>query len=357
MQGAVRVWQDNAIADGYGAMNPGAMVDRGGQLSFLNGKVPAFPNIQFWDYTKRIIDDQIGGALRAGENQKARTLTTLARNLRSELDQQVPAYASARQAWGGPSQYLASIEEGGNILQRSVNAEQLRADLADMTAAQREGYILGAVSKIVNQMRSDPAKLADYTKYLRSPEMRDKIAALMPTPEAADTWIRRLDYEVRSSELTNRGLGNSATYRRQAERQDADNLAADLMMGAVLHPAGFLQKNFIGRMAGRIRDTLRSRSDAILADTLVTPRSQSLQPTLQAAGAPRPSALPPSSAAAVYGDQALQRPRIDVGLPPYLRAKGGAVPPRHERKMGKIYNTPQGRARWYGKGWLKVDHA
>src|SRR4029077_19645592 len=75
MRKAVTTWRNQAIADGYGAMNPGAIVDRGGLLTFTNRQLPAFPNIQFWDYTKRMLDDQVSTAIRAGQNQKARTLT------------------------------------------------------------------------------------------------------------------------------------------------------------------------------------------------------------------------------------------------------------------------------------------
>ena len=303
MHGAVNIWQDNAIADGYGAMNPGAMVDRGGQLSFPGGQLPAFPNLQFWDYTKRIIDDQIGAAVRAGENAKARTLTTLVGMMRTELDRQVPTYAAARQAWGGPSQYITSIEEGGQILQRTLSAEQLRANLGEMTEAQREGYLIGAVSSIVQRMRSDPAKLADMTKYLRSPEMRDKITALMPTPEAAQSWLQRLDYEVGSSELTGQALKGSATYRRLAERQDADSLVGDLVMGAFSHgPTGLLRQALMA-IPKRVRDSLRSRSDALLADVLVNPQAD-IGPALQ--GAPTPSALPTAMRSAVTNPLAPQ---------------------------------------------------
>jgi hypothetical protein len=86
-------------------------------------------------------------------------------------------------------------------------------------------------------MGNDPAKLGDMTKYLRSPEMREKIAALMPTPEARAAWAKRLDFEVGSSELTGRALGNSATARRLAEQGDAGNIVGDLVMDAFMgHP-------------------------------------------------------------------------------------------------------------------------
>jgi hypothetical protein len=175
-----------------------------------------------------------------------------------------------------------------------------------MTEAQREGYLIGAVSSIVQRMRSDPARLPDMTKYLRSPEMRDKITALMPTPEAAQSWLQRLDYEVGSSELTGKALGGSATYRRLAERQDADSIMGDLVMGAFSHgPTGLLRQALMA-LPNKIRDSLRSRSDALLADILVNPRAD-VGPALQ--GAPAPSAGPTATRSALAQSSALSQPQ------------------------------------------------
>lgn len=287
MQGAVRVWQDNAIADGFGAMNPGAMVDRGGRLSFLNGRVPVFPNIQFWDYTKRIVDDQVGAALRAGEDQKARTLTRLSQTLRNELDQIVPEYRAARDAWAGPSAYLNAIEEGRSVLSRSMSSDEFAASFRRLSPSEQEGYRIGAVSSIVSKMGNDPAKLADLTKYLRAPEVREKIAAMMPTPEAAQAWQRRLNFEVRSSELTARTLGNSATARRLAEANDAKGIVGDLVLDALMQgPASVSTLRRVLTAGPRwLRDTLRSRTDRELANVLTNPlRSDDLPALLQRAG-------------------------------------------------------------------------
>jgi hypothetical protein len=269
MRGAVRVWRDVAVAEGYGGMNPGALVDRGGQLSFLNGRVPVFPNLQFWDYTKRIIDDQISTAVRAGQNQKVRTLTSLQNTLRNELDTQVPAYSQARAAWAGPARYLDAIEEGRNILSPRVAADEFAARVASLSTGEQEAIRIGAVSSIIGKMGTDAAKLGDMTKYLRSPEVRAKIAAIMPDEETAARFMQRLDFEVSASELTGRSLGNSATARRLAEGKDAESLTADLVMSALSGHARSVWSQFVGAIPGRIRDTLRSRSDARLADVLL----------------------------------------------------------------------------------------
>lgn len=271
MRGAVQAWRDQSIADGFGAMNPGALV-QGGVLRFQGGNVPVFPNLQFWDYTKRMLDDQVRTAINSGQGQKAQALTRITQSLREELDNLAPeSYRSARDAWAGPSRYLDAIEEGRNILQTRVSAEELSAALPQMSAAEREGFRLGAISAIVGKMGNDSAKLGDMTKYLRSPEVRSKIAAIMPDQEAAATWQRRLDYEVQASELTGRALGNSATARRLAERQDAENLAGDLVMDALTGTPQSFIRQVLGAGPKWIRDTMRSRADSLLADVLTNP--------------------------------------------------------------------------------------
>lgn len=273
MQGAVRTWQDNVIADGYGAVNPGAIVDRGGLISFPGGSVPAYPNIQFWDYTKRIIDNQIAAAARAGQNGKVRTLTRLNTQLRTALDAQAPSYRTAREAWSGPSEYMNAIEEGRNIL-GTGSAEELAAQWPQMTPAQQEAYRIGAVSAIRGKMGRDAAKFVSVDKYLRSPEMRAKVSTIMPTPEAAASWEQRLNHEVRSSELSHQALGNSATIRRQLQQQDAENMVGDLATSMLSHgmTMGLLRRSIM-TVPSHIRDAFRGRSDALLADMLTSPQS------------------------------------------------------------------------------------
>jgi hypothetical protein len=241
---------------------------------------PLMVQIDVW---KKVADDFIRENI--GTN-KARVAQAMRDRVVSVVDQFNPTYLSARNAWAGPSRYLDAIEEGRNILATRVSADELRAALANMGDVEREAFRIGAVSAIRAKMGSDPAKLADMTKYLRSPEVRAKIAALMPDADAAAQWMQRLDFEVRSSELTGRALGNSATARRLAEKQDADSLLVGLVADAFrgTSTVGLIER-LIGGTYRRARDTLRSRSDDMLADVLTDPNAPNLQRVLQRAGA------------------------------------------------------------------------
>jgi hypothetical protein len=192
--------------------------------------------------------------------------------LRGALDKQVPQYRAARDAWSGPTSYLDAVEAGRGILSRNESAEEMVANFKALSAADRRGYREAAVSSIIGKMSNDPAKLADMTKYLRSPAMRQKVAAIMPTPQAALAWQRRLDHEIKSSELTGRALGNSATARRLAEMDDASGVVGDLVLSAFsgAPPVGMMKQAIVGA-AKKIRDTLRSRVDREIAKIVTSP--------------------------------------------------------------------------------------
>lgn len=269
MRGAVSMWKDNAIADGYGAMNP-SQVDRGGQLTF--GKsVPVFPNLQFWDYTKRLVDQKLSVAKRQGATDTVRRLTVLSKSLRSELDKQVPQYAQARKLWSDPSSYLDALDTGRDILKRNESAEEMQANFNSLSEADKQGYREAAVSSILNSLSNNPAKLADLTRILRSDSMRKKITAIMPTPAAKAAWNRRLDFEVKSSELVGAGLKNSATARRLAQMQEGKDMVDDLVLGVARAATGSVKSEVLKAAVlgwGKIRDRLRSSTDTELTKLL-----------------------------------------------------------------------------------------
>jgi hypothetical protein len=178
----------------------------------------------------------------------------------------------------------------------------MAAQFSRLSEANQEAYRIGAASAIRAAMGNDAAKLADFTKYVRSPAMRAKIAAMMPNPQAADRWLASLDYEIKSSELTGLAMKGSPTARRLAQQADADSLAGDLVMAAITpHPSamGFLKK-MLEALPKKSLDTLRSRSDNILIDILTTPEG--------AARAPANLQIPSggSNPAIEYGARSLQ---------------------------------------------------
>lgn len=249
------------------------------------------PLMTLIDSWKKVADDMVLSAKQNGDRNTSRVITDLKNKVVGEVDAANPAYATARAAWAGPSSYLDAIEQGKSILNKKIGAEEWRANIAGMNASEREAARIGAISALRAQMGNDAAKLGDMTKYIRSPEAREKFSAIMPTKEAADSWNRRLNFEVGSSELTGRALKNSATARRLAEKDDVAGLAGDLVLEfATGGSGGGLLRRILSAAPTAVRDTLRSRSDKMLAETLTDPAAltnlQSILTRAQSASSP-----------------------------------------------------------------------
>jgi hypothetical protein len=300
----VRAW-DLATGTGWGkAILNGGPLKKNLQSEYGIKDISAAPLMVQIDAWKKAVDDVVGEAVRSGNKNQARIMTEMRDNVVDALDAANPAYKAARDAWSGPSRYIDAVEAGKTILSPKLGADELAANMAKMTEAEREAFRIGSVSSVISKMGNDPAKLGDMTKYLRSPEVRAKIAAIMPTPEAAAAWTKRLDFEVGASELTGKSLGNSATARRLAERQDAENIVGDLVMDAITgtHAVGLLQK-IVAAGPKWMRDTLRSKADKVLGDVLTNPNSTTVPKLTLAPPAP-PSIA--TNAAAINAANALE---------------------------------------------------
>jgi hypothetical protein len=264
----VKAW-DEATSTGWGkAILNSSTLRRNIQSQYGIEKIEDAPLMTVIDSWKKAADDLVGKNIRAGEKNVARTISETRDDVLDVVKQKNPAYAQALSAWAGKSQYLDAIEEGKTILGKNLSADELRADFAKLGDSEKEGYRIGAVSAVISKMRSDPANLPDLTKYLKSPEVRDKIAAIMPSKAAADAWKRRLDFEVKSSELVKQSLGNSSTARRQAAQDDAKALVGDMALHFVTGGTGGFWSVLKRQTLGRMQDTIRSRTDKEIAKRL-----------------------------------------------------------------------------------------
>ena len=224
-------------------------------------------------WKKNGVDDAITAAKKAGKNNTARVLTNMKNRVLAVVDEANPVYKEARDAWSDPSSYLDAIESGRGILNRNMSAEEMKGAFDALSAAEQEAFRTGAVSAILARIGNNTAKIPDVTTVLRSPEMREKIAAIMPTEEAAEEWAKRLEFEIESSELTRQALGNSATARRLAEQADAQGVVVDLAIDALMGSPGgaSVLSRFFTAGPRWARDTLRSKADNELGDLLTNP--------------------------------------------------------------------------------------
>lgn len=311
----------------------GKFIDLKDDGTFTAQSVPSTGDL---DFIKKTLDSKVGTLERGGDYSEARVIKGIRTKLVDMMDAASPTYRQARSSWAGPSQFIEQVENGRSILSRNISAEELAANLGKLNPSELEGYRIGAVSAIVNKMGNDPSKMADMTKFLRSKEMREKVAAMMPDEAARKRWGDMLDFEVGASGIAGRSLGNSATARRAAEMADADGVGGDLVLSAFAGtPIGSLFSQFITKAGRGLRDSLHARSDQAVADVLTQPGglSQAQQAAAKAMQPAPPSPLVSGASSVVAAQTAAERqarPTIHSLLPlaRELLAEGQADDPK-----------------------------
>lgn len=171
------------------------------------------PDVRQLDLTKRALDDMIGTAKRAGNNNEARILVGLKNDLVGMVDEAVPAYAQARNAYSGPSLVLEAMETGKGVFKNPVSPAELERTLAGMGASEREAFqqgARGAIADIMGTARNDAnAARAMFEKGYN----REKLAMLIGEDNAT-ALFNRLGNERTFMNSRNSVLGNSSTARR-----------------------------------------------------------------------------------------------------------------------------------------------
>jgi hypothetical protein len=276
MQRASRSGRDRAITQGYGAFNPGVTIENG-LVNFRRGHggQPTYPNLAFWDATKKELDDAASAAARAGRNGEAGIIGDLARSLRNELDAAVPSYAQAR---AGAAHFFGAqdaLEAGQNFVNRNMTATEARRALSQMTPTERQLFQDGFVSRFMETLNQIGDRRSILNKIADSPAAREKLEVALGRQRAAE-----LEAGLRVEGIMDlaRGAvqGNSTTARQLAELGLAGGaygfsggVSNPMDPGAVMNAAivyGALRgKNAINeRLSRRVAEMLVSQDPQVL---------------------------------------------------------------------------------------------
>jgi hypothetical protein len=211
--------KDRAITQGVGAMRQGVTVENG-MVNFTKGKtgVPTYPNLAFWDATKRELDDATNKAMRSGAKEEASTLTDLTKSLRKELDNLVPSYADAR---AGAAKFFGAdnaIEAGQNFVGASqkFGIPAVRRQLAKMSPNERQLFQDGYVSRLVETIEKTGDRRSVLNKIMQSPAAREEMNIALG-PARAKEVEGRLRIEGIMDLARPAVQGNSTTARQLVE--------------------------------------------------------------------------------------------------------------------------------------------
>lgn len=186
--------------------------EKDGSLSLKQGVTP---NLQFWDYVKRNLDDQINVLQRAGKKSAASDTVRLKNTLVGLLDRQVPSYQSAR---AGASAFFGAqdaISAGENFVGMKGNIIDAEAAWNKLSPQEQELFKVGFVSKL----RDSISKVSDRADVVRrifgSNDARERINLALGA-RGANQLDALLSVESLMDQ-SRKALGNSTTARQLTE--------------------------------------------------------------------------------------------------------------------------------------------
>jgi hypothetical protein len=178
--------------------------------------VPQYPNLQYWDSVKKELDSVANVAKRSGDNERYALASNLSKNLRGELDKQVPSYANAR---GVAAQYFGesnALEAGQKLAGKKVDPKQIIDVMSKMKPDEKELFQEGYASDWANRVISNISDTRDITKAMfNSPNERARALAVFGQA-GLDKMQARMTLETIMQGAKN-AMGNSTTAKQLIE--------------------------------------------------------------------------------------------------------------------------------------------
>lgn len=210
---------DDAVINGAPVVKNPFVNDQSGNLTLNQapGGGVAIPSLQFWDYVKRGLDDQIGSAYSGGQKSTGNALTQLKTKLLVELDNAAPTYAAARKSAFDTFNATDAYTAGTNSLQmmNAIKTSDMKASLAQMTPQQRQIFGVGQAAQMAQTALNAPER-RNVISMFNSPEMAQRIQ-LGQGPQRANEVEAFLRRESMMDMLRPAISGNSTTAKQASD--------------------------------------------------------------------------------------------------------------------------------------------
>ena len=173
-------------------------------------------------------------------------------------DEAVPVYAQAREAWAGPAAWQDAVEQGLKITNPNMTPAKLRQLWSGMTESERQGFRIGAVQRVMDQMGEQAADLPNMIKIVGRPNLLEKFKVIMPAGRG-EAFEQAVKTERQLAQTGIRARGGSRTEALRATEEDL--AVEDQVVDAM---ADLFQGDFRGTLARSLR--LPSRIKARLQE-------------------------------------------------------------------------------------------
>lgn len=214
-------------------------------------------DIDIIDATKQELDDQIGTAIRQGQNNKARDLVRLKNTMVDEADKVVPEYKQARDMFAGKATLENAADSGSLFLK--MNPRDVNNITKTMGESEKKMFKLGAKQAIVD--RIDSVQLnADLVKRLfgKGGDVK-KLRTLFDDKESFDRFSDTLEKEAQFVLTRREAQANSTTAKQLFDEGAAVEVFGNAI-DAVSTPTGAAR--VLGRVIGGLQ--AKKRDDAFI---------------------------------------------------------------------------------------------
>jgi hypothetical protein len=186
------------------------------QTGVLTPVVTRVPDVRTLDYMKRGIDATIDSGFRGQgmSTAEAQGLKQLRREFVNAIDENVPAYQTARKSYAGDLEVRNSMRLGLSDFTK-LDHEEIAKMVAGMSNAEKEALRTGVARNIYGQIMK-PANDADAAKRLLAPETQAKLQPLFDNPQQFDLFKNALERESQLFNQASRALGGSDTAENLA---------------------------------------------------------------------------------------------------------------------------------------------
>lgn len=173
---------------------------------------------------RQVVDDIIGSAKRAGENNKARSYIELKNKINNVIYDVSPTMKEADKTFSGYSA-LKNAQEEGLKFNQYRNGEEVKRAFTQLTDGEKETFKIGVkdylMDKVAKSSDRNPAK-AIFGSQLE----REKLKAVFNNPKEFTNFAKRLNDEIRVFDVKQRIVGGSRTdFNLEEQGQLLDKVA------------------------------------------------------------------------------------------------------------------------------------
>lgn len=209
-------------------------------------------NFEAVQRVKGDLDDAIGSAVRSGQNNKARLLGQVTRELDAALEQSSASYAAARNAYRSASREIDAVDTGRVAAGRGRTEPKVAA-FGALAPGEQQAFRIGYVDPLIARAQN-AAEGVNAVRPLTSLSARTELPAFA-APGAGDQMMRRIGREGEMFATRAEAVGNSKT---------SENLADDAAAGVDF---GLIRKLLGGDVLGAAREGLTRATAGINGNT------------------------------------------------------------------------------------------